>query len=287
MPFSADFDTLYEVIESLLVEHCHLKCLRADTVFGNGSITAKIWRYVNEAMFIIADLSGRNANVFYEVGLAHALGKPVVLLARDIDDVPFDLRDLMIVQYDYGAGFKAVRLKLLEAIRACAVTVPERWNRSFASQISIKPLVRISGLQQPPRGSLGQPLEIIIRARNEGSTAREGYLSVSFPEAVEDHDVSIIQTDAHPQIGRVKQSWCSGRVILEYPIAEISSAPWEPGAEHFMKVQFRSRRRGWLHYYVSASSRDTSGQWAHDPGQGSPYIDQRGEYVLCGIIDVT
>ncbi|MFL6264447.1 MAG: hypothetical protein ACJ76Y_32560 [Thermoanaerobaculia bacterium] len=104
MPFAPEFNTLYEAVESLLVEHCHLKCLRADAISRNGSITAEIWRHVNEAMCVIADLSGRNANVFYEVGLAHALGKPVVLLSYDISDVPFDLRHLRIVQYDYGAG---------------------------------------------------------------------------------------------------------------------------------------------------------------------------------------
>jgi hypothetical protein len=110
---------------------------------------------------------------------------------------------------------------------------------------------------------------------------------VSFPEAVEDHDISIIQTDADPRVECVKQSWCGGRVILEYPIAEISSVPWESDQEHFMKVQVRSRRRGWLHYYVSASSSDSSDQWTFDPGPEAPHIDQRGEHVLCGIIDVT
>jgi len=286
MPFAADFNALYETIETLLVEHCHLKCLRADTIFGTGSIKSDIWRCVNEAMFLIADLSGRNANVFYEVGLAHALGKPVVLLAQDINDVPFDLRDLRIVQYEQRGDFKTLRSDLFEAIRGCVVTLPRRWDQPRESPSAQTP-VRVSGLQAPATVSAGQPFEIIIRARTKVSGSEEGYLSVSFPHDVKDDAVSIIQTDVTHRIGRAKQPWCGGRVILEYPIAEVLSAPWEPNKEHFMKLQARTNRRGWLPFYVSASSRDALGKWTYDPGEDAPHIDQRGEHVLCGIIDVT
>lgn len=285
MPFASEFNALYEAVENLLVEHCHLRCLRADAISRSGSITAEIWQHVNEAMCVIADLSGRNANVFYEVGLAHALGKPVILLSRDISDVPFDLRHLKIVQYDYGTGIKAIRSQLLSAIRSCFVTLPQRWDQSRRVDEQ-NPLVRISGLQQPETAAADQPVEIIIRARTESNLAKEGYLSVSFPAGVEDHDIAIMKTDIDSKIGRVKEPWCSGRVILEYPIAEILAVPWEAHKEHFMKVQFKSRRRGWLHYYVSASSSSETGNWTYDPGPGVPHIDQRGERVLCGIIDL-
>jgi len=285
MPFAPEFNALYEVVETLLVDYCHLRCLRADAISRSGSITAEIWRHTNEAMSIIADLSGCNANVFYEVGLAHALGKPVVLLSRDVKDVPFDLRHLRIVQYDPDAGLKAIRLQLLSALRPCLTTVPQRWDQSRQAE-DCNSLVRISGLQQPEAAITGQPVEIIIRARTESGFAREGYLSISFPDGVADHDITIIQTDVEARVGRVKEPWCSGRVILEYPIAEVSAVPWEPHREHFMKVQFKSQRRGWLHYYVSASSSGEAGNWTYDPGPGAPHIDQRGEHVLCGIIDL-
>lgn len=285
MPFATEFRALYEAVENLLIEHCHLRCLRADAISRSGSITAEIWRHVNEAMCVIADLSGRNANVFYEVGLAHALGKPVVLLSRNISDVPFDLRHLRVIQYDPEAGLKDIRVQLLSAIRSCITTLPPRWDQPRRFE-KYNPLLQISGLQQPETAIVGQPVEIIIRARTENSFAQEGYLSVSFPDGVVDHDIAIIQTDIAPRVGRVKEPWCSGRVILEYPIAEVSAVPWEPHKEHFMKVQFKSRRRGWLHYYVSASSSGEAGNWTYDPGPEVPHIDQRGEHVLCGIIDL-
>jgi hypothetical protein len=50
--------------------------------------------------FLIADLTGRNANVFYELGLAHALKKDVILITQKIEDVPFDLRHYRCIVYD-------------------------------------------------------------------------------------------------------------------------------------------------------------------------------------------
>ena len=49
---------------------------------------------------MLADLTGKNANVLYELGLAHAIDKPVVLLSQSMDDVPFDLRALRVITYD-------------------------------------------------------------------------------------------------------------------------------------------------------------------------------------------
>lgn len=56
--------------------------------------------YTKRARLILADLSGKNPNVFYELGLAHALAKPAILVAESMDDVPFDLRALRVLKYD-------------------------------------------------------------------------------------------------------------------------------------------------------------------------------------------
>lgn len=270
MPFSGHFDALYEAIEGLVNNHCHLRCLRADTIFENGRITADIWRCVNEAMVTVADLSGRNANVFYEVGLAHALGKPVILLSRDVNDTPFDLRELRVIQYDPEGGFKALRDRLLEAIRSCVTTIPERWDRPRQGVQYTTPKLRISGFQQPKVVSVGQPFEIVIRARNQGDIAREGYFSLSFPEGVDEDDITIVQTDIEHRVGRLREPWCSGRIILTYPIAEAWSAPWQADCEHYMKIRLTSQRRGWLRLYASSSCSDASGQWAFDQVPACP-----------------
>ena len=64
------------------------------------AIVQDIWHSVRKARLVVAELSGRNPNVMYEIGLAHAIGKPIVLLARSEEDVPFDLRALRYIYYD-------------------------------------------------------------------------------------------------------------------------------------------------------------------------------------------
>lgn len=72
---------------------------RADDIYGVTGIMHDVWIYINRARIIIADLTTRNPNVFYEVGLAHAIGKDVILITQDMADVPFDLQSLRCVVY--------------------------------------------------------------------------------------------------------------------------------------------------------------------------------------------
>ena len=72
-----------------------------------------IWRAIGAAQFIIADVTGRNPNVFYELGIAHTLGKDVILITQDSGDIPFDLTHLRHIQYDYTPrGMKSFEEKL-------------------------------------------------------------------------------------------------------------------------------------------------------------------------------
>ena len=78
-----------------------LKCLRADDIYDNRPIIEDIWRCTNEARILIAELTGRNANVFYETGIAHTIGKEVILISQSMEDVPFDLKHLRCIVYEY------------------------------------------------------------------------------------------------------------------------------------------------------------------------------------------
>jgi len=55
---------------------------------------------IQQSRLCIADLTGRNPNVLYELGIAQTLGKPCILLTQDINDVPFDIRQYRVIQYD-------------------------------------------------------------------------------------------------------------------------------------------------------------------------------------------
>jgi len=61
---------------------------------------------IERAAVVIAEITPRNPNVFYEVGYAHALGKPTILLARRGSELPFDIRSYRVVFYDDTIGGK-------------------------------------------------------------------------------------------------------------------------------------------------------------------------------------
>jgi hypothetical protein len=98
MPFAESFDAIYRLIQRVCVEQ-GLVCTRADEDVKPGKITGKIYEAVGDAGIIIADMTGKNPNVFYEMGLAHAISDNVILLTQTPDDVPFDLKDFLHIQY--------------------------------------------------------------------------------------------------------------------------------------------------------------------------------------------
>lgn len=102
MPFNNDnnLQEIYQDSVKKVVESLDITCQRADDIYETKPIIETIWEQINKATFIIADLTNKNANVFYELGVAHTVGKEVILLSQNIDDVPFDLRHLKIIIYE-------------------------------------------------------------------------------------------------------------------------------------------------------------------------------------------
>jgi hypothetical protein len=100
MPFGAEFDQVLDVIRAV-AQTCGLGCRRADQVPRAGVVLQTIVDEIEAATIIVADLTGRNANVFYETAVAHIKKDPhqVILLAQNDNDVPFDLRALRYLQY--------------------------------------------------------------------------------------------------------------------------------------------------------------------------------------------
>ncbi len=100
MPFGGWFDDYYETVFCPAIESAGLEPCRADDLYRPSTIVNDIWSYTKRSELVLADLSGKNPNVFYELGLAHALAKPAILVVESMDDVPFDLRALRVIEYD-------------------------------------------------------------------------------------------------------------------------------------------------------------------------------------------
>ena len=100
MPFGEWFDMYYQDIYVPAIREAGFEPIRADELFSTGSVVEQIWEQIQKAKVLLADLTGRNANVFYELGLAHAARKPVVFTAPQVEDVAFDLRHLRVIIYE-------------------------------------------------------------------------------------------------------------------------------------------------------------------------------------------
>lgn len=115
MPFTGDnFAMLGNVIKRIVSEF-HFECVTAADRRGPGVVVDDIWRDINQSQLIIAEISDDNPNVWYELGLAHAMNKPVILLRRDSDSrpLPFDVRGLRTLFYS------PARYDLDPLLRAC------------------------------------------------------------------------------------------------------------------------------------------------------------------------
>lgn len=92
MPFNEAFDDVYQLGIKAACQTEKIYCERVDEQYYEGSMLDRIYNQIQHADYIIADMSTKNPNVFYEVGYAHALQKKVVLITQEESDIPFDLK---------------------------------------------------------------------------------------------------------------------------------------------------------------------------------------------------
>jgi len=111
MPFALPIGDYYQHIYEPAIAKAGMRAVRADAdIFGTGKIIDQIWGGINAAKVLVAEMTSRNPNVFYELGLAHALNKPVVLVSSNEADVPFDLKHIRVIYYDVTDPFWGMKL---------------------------------------------------------------------------------------------------------------------------------------------------------------------------------
>lgn len=119
MPFNSTFKKVYNEGIKPAIKKAHLHPKRADEIFTPTSIVQDIWEHINRSSLLIADVTDRNPNVFYEVGLSHALPKRLIIITQKKEDVPFDIQHIRWIPYtDTPAGRKILSRKLYRTIRS-------------------------------------------------------------------------------------------------------------------------------------------------------------------------
>jgi hypothetical protein len=170
-PFGGWHDEYYNEIFCQAIKTAGLAPCRADDLFRSSNIVHDIWHLVVSAKVLLADLTGKNPNVFYELGLAHAARKPVLLLTQSLEDVPFDLQSLRVITYEVedpnwgrilGDGIRQGLRETLESPERSVLPTFLVEEPTGHPQVS-KGEARIIGLEQQVEG-----LRSELRARSAG-----------------------------------------------------------------------------------------------------------------------
>ena len=117
MPFKESYRQIYDVVIKPTMEDLDFECVRADDIRVQRNIMRDVIELIDRADVIVADLTGTNPNVFYELGVSHALAKQTVVITQSIEDVPFDLRPYRTILYTLDfKGAEALKTNLRAAL---------------------------------------------------------------------------------------------------------------------------------------------------------------------------
>jgi len=103
MPFKSEFDFVHRVIQRSAARF-GIDCVRADEIAISRPVMNDVKTQIAEADLVIVDFSGKNPNVYYEAGLADAMGKDWIFLAQSMEDLTFDVRHIRSILYSNVMG---------------------------------------------------------------------------------------------------------------------------------------------------------------------------------------
>ena len=127
-----------------------LTCHRADKELGSGDIIEHVIESLTGAHLVIADLTGKNANVFYELGVRHAVSNRTILIAEGLEHIPFDVRTLRAISYEYTPhGMVAFREQLKMSV-AATINGPERIDNPVRRYLLQQATAKLTTTQAPP-----------------------------------------------------------------------------------------------------------------------------------------
>jgi hypothetical protein len=162
MPFDKDFDDTYKFGIKSTCQQLDIYCERVDEQFFEESILDRIYNQIIKADIIISDMTGRNPNVFYETGYAHAFAKKVILLTKSEADIPFDLKHYSHIIY--GQSISTLREELTKRLE---------WYKSNPTE---KELVSSEGFHYYFQGvRLEEGIEIKINNRSKNISSYNSF----------------------------------------------------------------------------------------------------------------
>jgi tetratricopeptide (TPR) repeat protein len=182
MPFNEDFDDVYHIIrdsgsQASKESNVGIKVFRADDISKPGRISIQVLNAIRESDMIVADLTGSNPNVMYELGFAHALEKTVVLLNQAVHDSPFDVKDFRQITYERTKLSRDCRPRLISAIKSVIESdgTPESNELPVEAVNQNKPIENETIVRRPGVRTVAelQELHIELQINNKLSNSTE------------------------------------------------------------------------------------------------------------------
>jgi hypothetical protein len=220
MPFGGTWDPYYAQIYEPAIQESGLISVRANDVFRAGSILQDIVDLLSRSSVILADISESNRNVHYELGLAHALGKPTVLVAPKNLPLFFDIGQERMLTYDKDNPFWGVELRqkitqaLSETIRSPETAIPTAFMHIKPSRVETdEVVVRLRRIEER--------IMEIARARDIGKVQFESSLQekmLGLPAAEAEAERLLQAMDQKTVINELERAGF-GRAMAESAVA--------------------------------------------------------------------
>lgn len=186
------------------VEQLGYEVVRADKISEPGIITHQILQHIVDAPLVIADLTERNPNVFYELALRHAIRKPLVQLIKKGELIPFDVAATRIIQFDLHNldSVDAAKLEIIAQVKSLEAGKNETDNPISVS-LDLK-MLKESG--NPEERSLADIVEAISDLRLAVTSADK-----SFPSSKLYKEFSMMMEELSSKINRLDPEFRRGR----------------------------------------------------------------------------
>lgn len=127
IPFKKEFEATFEKIKKAC-EGVGLECLKANDFWQNSTFIQDIFELIFTSKIVVADFTDKNPNVFYEVGIAHTLGKTVIPISQAISDVPADLGHHRVLKYLANKeGYDELQNELTKRLKSLVPTDQSKW----------------------------------------------------------------------------------------------------------------------------------------------------------------
>jgi hypothetical protein len=186
-------DEVYNYVVAPIVQKAGLQLYRSDLDATPGQVNQQMLRKLLEARVVIADLTGRNPNVFYELGIVHSFARPVIALVDTAKSLPFDAHDERVIELgEHGSSLSVAQAEGAKIALAQALDVV-----LAADYVPASPLAEVAAGRSLDQLAPGDPVAAELAAIRESMIGLRTFIIEhlqSVPQSI--HNTTIDVGDA-------------------------------------------------------------------------------------------